>query len=47
MAINKTYLRQMRAYRWLAMWADSHPFLLNALTTAEVVAFFLYVFMYH
>ena len=46
MAINKTYLRQMRAYRRLAEWADRHSLLLNVLTTAEVTAFTLYVFMY-
>ena len=46
MAINKTYLIQIRAYRMLAEWADRHPLLLNVLTTAEVTAFILYVFMY-
>lgn len=46
MAINRTYLRQMRAYRMLAEWADSHPLLFNALTTAELTAFILYVFIY-
>ena len=46
MTINKTYLRQMRVYRLLAMWADKHPILLNVLTTAEATAFLLYVFMY-
>lgn len=46
MAINKTYLRQMRAYRRLAKWADRHSLLLNVLTTTEVTAYILYVFMY-
>ena len=46
MAISKTYLRQMRAYRMLAEWADRHSLLLNVLTTAEVMAFILYVLMH-
>jgi hypothetical protein len=46
MAINKTYLRQMRACRRLARWADRHPLLLDALVTAEATASILYVFMY-
>ena len=46
MYLNRTYLRQMRAYRRLARWADRHQTLLNVLTTAEVTVFVLYVFMY-
>ncbi len=47
MAINKTYLRQMRAYKRLAKWVDRHSLLLNVLTTTEVMVFVLYVFMYY
>lgn len=47
MAINRAYLRQMRAYKRLARWADGHPFLLKVLTTVEVTALVLYVFMYY
>ena len=47
MTINKTYLRQMRAYKRLAKWADRHPLLLNVLTTTEVTVFVFYVFMYY
>ncbi len=46
MKLNRTYLRQARAYRRLARWAHGHPLLLDALTTAEVTAFILYVFMH-
>ena len=46
MAINRIYLRQMRAYRQLAKWAERHPLLLSVLTTVEMSAFVLYVFMY-
>lgn len=47
MAVNKTYLRQMRAYGRLSRWADSHPLLLNVLAAAEAAALILYVFMYY
>lgn len=47
MAINKTYLKQMRVYKRLARWADRHPLLLNALMIAEVTAASVYVFMFY
>ena len=46
MTLNRTYLRQLRAYRRLARFADRHSTALDVLTCIEATAFILYVFWY-
>lgn len=41
------YRKQLETYRRMAAWADRHETLLNVITTAQAVAFALYIFLYY